>query len=187
MPSGRSLPKPQTWRIENASAAAFMAMIGIDRRRRSCPMVTIARAAVRLSATVNSACRQSSGSTATTRPARIGGEHGEREFDGVGQLNRDHGIGRQAGFDEMRRQRRDRAVGLREGQTLRRLAGDALLVEGIDQRQRIRLPRQDAFEQRIERWRSGGLGHGVTSALSRGLHHLAIHFASGFCHQVSGR
>ncbi len=26
MPSGRSLPKPQTWRIENASAAAFMAM-----------------------------------------------------------------------------------------------------------------------------------------------------------------
>ena len=25
MPSGRSLPKPQTWRIENASAAAFMA------------------------------------------------------------------------------------------------------------------------------------------------------------------
>ena len=76
-----------------------------------------------------------------------GGEHGEREFDGVGQLNRDHGIGRQAGFDEMRRQRRDHAVGLREGQPLRRLAGDALLVEGIDQRQRIRLPRQVAFEQ----------------------------------------
>ncbi len=25
MPSGRSLPKPQTWRIENTSAAAFMA------------------------------------------------------------------------------------------------------------------------------------------------------------------
>ena len=33
-------------------------------------MVTIARAAVRLSATVNSACRHSSGSSATTRPAR---------------------------------------------------------------------------------------------------------------------
>ena len=32
--------------------------------------VTIARAAVRLSAMVSSDCRQSSGSTATTRPAR---------------------------------------------------------------------------------------------------------------------
>ena len=33
-------------------------------------MVTIARAPVRLSATVNSACRHSSGNNATTRPAR---------------------------------------------------------------------------------------------------------------------
>ncbi len=33
-------------------------------------VVTIARAAVRLSAMVSSACRQSSGSTATTNPAR---------------------------------------------------------------------------------------------------------------------
>jgi hypothetical protein len=70
----------------------------------------------------------------------------------------------------VRGQRRDHAVGLREGQTLRRLAGNALLVEGVDQRQRIRLPRQVPFEKRIEGWRSGGLGHGVTSALSRGLH-----------------
>ena len=116
-----------------------------------------------------------------------GGEHGEREFDGVGQLNRDHGIGRQAGFDEVRGQRRDHAVGLRKGKTLRRLAGDALLVEGIDQRQRIRLSRQVPFEQRIERWRSGGLGHGVTSALSRGWIAWRVHFVSGFRHQVSGR
>ena len=65
----------------------------------------------------------------------------------------------------MRCQRRDHAVGLREGKTLRRLPRDALLVEGIDQRQRIRLSRQVPFEQRIERWRSGGLGHGVTLAL----------------------
>ena len=69
MPSGRSLPKPQTWRIENASTAAFMA-----RSAWLTPsirlMVTIARAPVRLSATVNSACRQSCGNSATTSPAR---------------------------------------------------------------------------------------------------------------------
>ena len=33
-----------------------------------------------------------------------------------------------------------------EGQALRRLAGDARLVEGIDQRQRVRLARQDPLE-----------------------------------------
>ena len=143
MPSGRSLPKPQTWRIEKRFGGGVHGEIGIDDAVDPARWSRSPRAAVRLSATVNSACRQSSGSTATTRPARMAAKHGEREFDGVGQLNRDHGIGRQAGFDEMRRQRRDRAVGLREGQALRRLAGDALLVEGIDQRQRIRLSRQD--------------------------------------------
>ena len=97
-----------------------------------------------------------------------GGEHREREFDRVRQLNRDHGIRRQSGFDEVRGQRRDHAVGLRVGKTFRRLSRHTLLVGRIDQRQRIRLPRQDAFEQRIERWRSSGLGHGVISALSRG-------------------
>ena len=97
-----------------------------------------------------------------------GGEHREREFDRVRQLNRDHGIRRQSGFDEVRGQRRDHAVGLRKGKTLRRLSRHTLLVGRIDQRQRIRLPCQDAFEQRIERWRSGGLGHGVISVLSRG-------------------
>ena len=40
-------------------------------------------------------------------------KHRQHEFDRVRQLNRDNGIGRQAGFDEMRRQRRDRPVGLR--------------------------------------------------------------------------
>ena len=94
------------------------------------------------------------------QPGAIGGQHGEREFDRVRQLNRDHGIRRQSGLDEMRGDRRDRAVGLRVGQALARLAGDALLVEGIDQRQCIGLARQYPFEQAIKRWRSGRLGQG---------------------------
>jgi len=69
MPSGRSPPKPNTWRIENASAAAFMA-----RSAWLTPSilveVTIARALVRFSAATSSACRHSIGKTATTRPAR---------------------------------------------------------------------------------------------------------------------
>ena len=44
--------------------------VGIDRRRRSCSRSRSPARAVRLSAMVSSACRQSSGSTATTRPAR---------------------------------------------------------------------------------------------------------------------
>src|SRR6202035_1712057 len=69
MPSGRSLPKPQTWRIENASAAAFIAR-SAWLMPSTLPEVTIARAPVRLSATVSSACRQSSGNSAPTSPAR---------------------------------------------------------------------------------------------------------------------
>src|SRR4029077_3987337 len=62
----------------------------------------------------------------------------------------------------MRRQRGDGAIGLRIGQTFRCRASDALLVDGIDQRRRIRAPRENPSEQRIERWRSDGLVHGVT-------------------------
>ncbi len=162
MPSGSSVPKPQTWRIEKASAAAFMA-----RSAWLTPSillaVTIARAPVRLSATVNSACRQSSGSSATTRPGAMRCQHRQHEFDGVGQLNRDNGVVRQPGFDEMRRQRRDRSIGFGEGQAFWRLAGDALLVERIEQRQRVRLSRQDPSKQSVERRRCVGLNHGITS------------------------
>ena len=114
----------------------------------------------------------------------MGGQHRQHELDGVGQLNRDHGIGRQAGFDEMRRQRRDGAVGLREGQALWRLAGDARLVEGIEQRQRVRLPRQDPAKQSVERRRCVGLDHGVNFVCGS-----SSDFDCGpaFCHQVSGR
>ena len=97
------------------------------------------------------------------QPGAMRGQHGQHEFDGIRQLNRDHGIGRQARFDEMRRQRRDRAIGLREGQAFWRLAGDARLVERIEQRQRIRLPRQDPAKQSVERRRCVGLDHGITS------------------------
>ena len=110
----------------------------------------------------------------------VRGKHRQREFDRVRQLHRDHGIGGQAGFDEMRRQRRDRAIGLGVGQPLRRLAGDAGLVQGIEQRERIGLPREDALEQDVECRRGVGRGHGITSQ-----HHLGC--ASGLCHQVSGR
>jgi hypothetical protein len=69
MPSGKSSPKPHTWRIENASAAAFIA-----RSAWLTPSifddVTIARALMRLSAAVSSACRQSWGNSATINPAR---------------------------------------------------------------------------------------------------------------------
>ncbi len=71
------------------------------------------------------------------------GKHRQHEFDGVRQLDSDNGIGRQTGFDEVSRQRRDGLIGLREGQPFWRRARDALLVERIEQRQRVRLPRQD--------------------------------------------
>ena len=111
MPSGRSLPKPQTWRIENASAAAFMARsawltpsilahgddgaragaVERDRQFRLPPELRQQR---------------------DHKAGAMRGQHRQHEFDGVRQLHRDHRIGRQARLDEMRRQRGDRAVGL---------------------------------------------------------------------------
>ena len=182
MPSGRSLPKPQTWRIENASAAAFMA-----RSAWTTPstllVVTIARAPVRLSAIVSSACRHSSGSSGDHQSGAMRGQHRQHEFDGVRQLNRDDRIGRQSGLDEMRRQRGDGPVGLREGQALRRLPGDARLVGGIDQRRRIRLPRQRSAEtiRRASAMRLVWVT--AITSMQLGLHRLA----AGLCHQVSGR
>ena len=55
------------------------------------------------------------------------------------------------GFDEMRCQRRNRPVGLGEGQTLRRLPGQARFVRRIEQGQRVRLPCQDPSKQSVER------------------------------------
>ena len=162
MPSGKSLPKPQTWRIEKASAAAFMAR-SAWLTPSILPVVTIARAPVRLSATVNSACRQSSGSKRHHQAGAMRGQYRQHEFDGVRQLNRDHGVVGQPRFNEMRRQRRDRPVGLRESQPLRRLSGDALLVEGIEQRRRIRLASQDPSKQSVERRRCVDLVHGFIS------------------------
>ena len=96
------------------------------------------------------------------QPGAMRGQHRQHEFDGIGQLDCDHGIGRQTGFDEMRRQRRDRPIGLREGQAFGRLARDARLVERIEQRQRIRLPRQDPAKQSVKRRRYVGLDHWIT-------------------------
>jgi hypothetical protein len=66
-------------------------------------------------------------------------------------LNRDYGVGRQPGFDEMSRQRRDRPIGFCEGQAFWRIARDALLVRRVEQRRRIRLSCQDTSKQSIER------------------------------------
>jgi len=109
-------------------------------------------------------------------PRAVRGKHGQDEFHRVGQLNRDHRIIRQPGFDEMRRQGSNRAIGLGKGQALRRLAGDTRLVERIEQRQRIRLARQDTPEQDVERRRCVSLDH-------------VVHFDGRSCrrHQVSGR
>ena len=133
------------------------------RRRRSCSCVTIARAPVRLSATVNSACRHSSGSSATTSPARCAASTVSTNSTVLGSCTAITELVGKPGFDEMRRQRRDRPIGLREGQALRRLAGDARLVEGIEQRRRVRLARQDPSKQSVERRRCVGLDHGITS------------------------
>src|ERR1700730_1270250 len=97
------------------------------------------------------------------QPGTVRGEHRQHELDGVRQLNRDDGIGRQPRLDEMSRQRGDCAVGLRKRQAFWRLAGDALLVVRIEQRQRIRLPCKDASKQSVERWRWTGLNPGITS------------------------
>ena len=96
------------------------------------------------------------------QPGAVRRKDRQHEFDGVGQLNRDNGIGRQSGFDEMPRQRGDGPVGLREGQAFWRLARDARLVERIEQRQRIRLPCQYPSKQSVERRRYVGLDHGIT-------------------------
>ena len=81
----------------------------------------------------------------------VRGKHRQHELDGVRQLNRDNGISRQTGFDEMSRQRRDRPIGFCEGQAFWAVARDTLLVGRVEQRQRIRLSRQDPPEQSIER------------------------------------
>ena len=78
------------------------------------------------------------------------GKHRQHELDGVRQLHRNHRMARQAGLGEMRRECRDRAVGLGLGQLSWRLARDALLVGRIDQRKRIGSARQDALEQDVE-------------------------------------
>src|SRR3981189_636063 len=62
----------------------------------------------------------------------------------------------------MSRERSDCAISLRECQALWRLTGDALLVERIEQRQRIRLPCQDPSKQSVEGRRGLGLDHGMT-------------------------
>ena len=96
------------------------------------------------------------------QPGAMRRQDRQHEFDGVRQLNRDDGIGRQSGLDEMRRQRRDGPVGLRECQAFGWLTRDARLVERIEQRQCIRLPRQNPSEQSVERRRYVGLDHGIT-------------------------
>ena len=59
-------------------------------------------------------------------------QHGQHEFDRIRKLDRDNGIIRQTRFYEVGRERRDRAIGFREGQTFRRLARDTGFVDGID-------------------------------------------------------
>ena len=105
--------------------------------------VTIARAAVRLSATVSSACRHSSGSTATTRPARCAASTVSANSTVFGSCTAITELAGRPDSMKCAASAEICAVGLRIGQALRRLAGDALLVGGIDQRQRVRLPRQD--------------------------------------------
>ena len=85
------------------------------------------------------------------QPGAVRGKHRQHELDGVRQLNRDNGISRQSGFDEMSRQRRDRPIGFCEGQAFWAVTRDTLLVARVEQRQRIRLSRQDPPEQSIER------------------------------------
>ena len=47
--------------------------------------------------------------------------------------------------------------------SLRRLAGDAGLVQGIEQGERLWLPCENALEQDVEGRRGVGRGHGITS------------------------
>ncbi|MGX1061852.1 hypothetical protein AB7M39_001217 [Bradyrhizobium diazoefficiens] len=93
----------------------------------------------------------------------MGGEHRQHELDRVRQLDCDDGIGRQARFDEIGRQRLDGGIGLGIAQPPRLVPGHARLVEGVEQGGRVRLPHQRALEQRVERRRYGLLVHGVTS------------------------
>jgi hypothetical protein len=52
-------------------------------------------------------------------------------------------------------------IGLRECHSPRHLAGDAGLVERIEQRQRVRLTRQNPLKQSVKRRRYVGLDHGI--------------------------
>ncbi len=133
------------------------------RRRRSWLMLTIARAPVRLSATVNSACRHSSGNNATTRPARCAASTVSMNSTVLGSCTAITELDGRP--DSMKCA--DSAVIARSASAkvrlLRRLAGDAQLVDGIEQRRRIRLAGQDPLEQSVERRRCVGLDHGITS------------------------
>src|ERR1700676_3477466 len=103
------------------------------------------------------------------QPGPIRCKHRQHELDGIRQLDSDHGIDRQAGFNEVSRQRRDGSIGLHESKPSWRRARDALLVEGIEQRQCVRLPRQDPAKQSIKRWRYVGLDHGISWAFELSL------------------
>jgi len=81
------------------------------------------------------------------------GKNGKHEFDGVGQLDGDDRICRQAGLDEVGGKRRDGPIGLAECQAFCSLPRDERLVERIQQRRRIRLARQDPAKQSVERRR----------------------------------
>ena len=91
----------------------------------------------------------------------MGRQHREHELYRVRQLHADHGIDRQARFDEMGRKRRNRPVGLGKGHSPRRLSGDAGLVDRIEQRRRVGLTRQNPLKQSVERRRYVGLDHGI--------------------------
>ena len=90
------------------------------------------------------------------QPGAHRGQDRQRGFDRIWQLDRNDRPRRQARIDEMRGEIGNGAIRLGVGQPARRLAGHALFVEGIGERVRVRLARDAAAKQIVER---GGAHH----------------------------
>ena len=87
------------------------------------------------------------------RRDHAGAQHAEQRddaVDGIGELDRHHGVGLQPERAQLGRQRRDGAVGLRIAETARGTPGQPLAVGRIGERQRVGMTYAGTAEQIVE-------------------------------------
>ena len=149
-PSGRLLPKLQTWRIVKTSAATCIAVAQASKSpMRDVVMMALAPSRAERGGSVDASPQQRQ-----RRRDHAGAQDAENcqyALDCVGKLNADDGVGLQAELTQSGRDRGDGAVGFGIGQTARRAVGEALAVGRIGECDGVRPPRGGAAEHVVER------------------------------------